>query len=64
MDKILDWSKQFSGKKRQEDVNLQDMLEDLRKNLRKELGLQPINRKIRYVKFYLQSEIEKKNAMQ
>ncbi len=59
VDKVLAWSGQFAGKDQQKDVNLQDLLEDLRSNLRKELGLDPIKKKIRHVKFTLSSDAQK-----
>ena len=59
VDKVLAWSEQFSKTGTQKDVNLQDLLEDLRKSLRSELGLLPIQRKIRHVKFKLASDAEK-----
>ena len=51
VDKVLAWSDQFSKKRVQKDLNLQDLLEDLRSNLRNELALEKIERKIRHVKF-------------
>ncbi len=59
VDKILAWSSQFSGKKSQKDVNLQDVLEDLRSSLRQDLGLPKIDKKIRHVKFTLASDAKK-----
>ena len=56
VDKVLTWSSQFSDGSIQKDVNLQDLLEDLRVSLRKELGLKRIDKKIRHVKFTLASE--------
>ena len=56
VDKVLVWSRRFSEGETQKDVNLQDLLEDLRMNLRSELGLQKIDKKIRHVKFSLASE--------
>lgn len=56
VDKVLAWSRQFSVGETQKDVNLQDLLEDLRTNLRSELGLQKIDRKIHHIKFTLASE--------
>ena len=61
VDKVLAWSNQFSETGTHEDVNLQDLLEDLRQNLRKELGLSEINKKIRHVKFNLASEADKES---
>ena len=58
-EKVLAWSSQFTGEKTHENVNLQDLLEDLRSSLRKELGLEQINKKIRHVKFSLASETKK-----
>lgn len=62
VDKVLAWSDQFKGKERQKDVNLQDLLEDLRASLRKELGLRPIDKKITHVKFTLASEAKKEQS--
>lgn len=59
VEKVLAWSSRFSKTGTQKDVNLQDLLEDLRKNLRKELGLNEINKKIHHVKFTLASESNK-----
>lgn len=56
VDKVLAWSSQFADGETQENVNLQDLLEDLRGSLRNDLGLQKIDRKIRHVKFTLASE--------
>lgn len=56
VDKVLAWSGQFADGETQENVNLQDLLEDLRGSLRNDLGLQKIDRKIRHVKFTLASE--------
>ncbi len=57
VDKVLAWSNQFSDGSTQQDVNLQDLLEDLRVSLREELGLEKIDKKIRHVKFTLASEV-------
>jgi len=62
VDKVLAWSSQFAKVGVQKDVNLQDLLEDLRQNLRKELGLSAIDKKIRHVKFTLASEQGKESA--
>jgi len=59
VDKVLAWSSQFAKTGTQKDVNLQDLLEDLRTSLRQDLGLRPIDRKIRHVKFTLASDAEK-----
>ncbi len=61
VDKVLAWSNQFSETGTHEDVNLQDLLEDLRQNLRKEQGLNEINKRIRHVKFTLASEADKES---
>ena len=60
VEKVLTWSSQFSKTGTQKDVNLQDLLEDLRTSLRSELGLRGINRKIRHVKFTIASDEKKK----
>lgn len=60
VDKVIAWSSHFSQTGTQKDLNLQDLLEDLRKNLRKELGLREIHKKIRHVKFSLASETNEK----
>jgi len=57
--KLMAWSDQFYGKEHLKDVDLQDLLEDLRASLREELGLEPIAQKIRHVRFNLASEVEK-----
>jgi len=62
VDKVLAWSSQFAKTGTQKDVNLQDLLEDLRQNLRKELGLSDIDKKIRHVKFTLASEANKESG--
>ena len=59
VDKVLIWSSQFSKTGTQKDVNLQDLLEDLRSSLRRELGLREINKQIRHVKFTLASDAKK-----
>lgn len=59
VDKVIDWSRQISKSGTLKDLNLQDLLEDLRSNLRKELGLRRIEKKIRHVKFTLASEARK-----
>ncbi len=59
VDKVLSWSSQFSKTGIQKDVNLQNLLEDLRSSLRSELGLRNLNRKIRHVKFTLASDAKK-----
>jgi len=59
VDKVLLWSSKFSEDGVQKDVNLQDLLEDLRSNLRKELGLLKIDKKIHHVKFTLASDADK-----
>ncbi len=59
VDKVLSWSSQFSKVGIQKDVNLQDLLEDLRTSLRRELGLPKIDQKIRHVKFTLASDAKK-----
>lgn len=56
VDKVLSWADQFSETGTQTNVDLQDLLEDLRSNLRKELGLLKISKKIRHVKFTLASD--------
>ncbi len=58
VEKVIAWSGQFKDQGIQKDVNLQDLLEDLRTSLRKELGLLPIEQQIRHVKFSLASEVE------
>jgi len=62
VDKILAWSSQFTKAGTQKDVNLQDVLEDLRSSLRKDLGLPKIDKKIRHVKFTLASDVKEKPA--
>jgi hypothetical protein len=63
VDKVLAWSSQFSKSGTQKDVNLQDLLEDLRSSLRRELGLRKIDKGIRHVKFTLASDAkESSNA--
>ena len=57
VEKVLAWSAQFVGEKAHENVNLQDLLEDLRSSLRRELGLEEIRQNIRHVKFTLASEV-------
>ncbi len=59
VDKVLSWSSQFSKTGTQKDVNLQDLLEDLRSSLRRELGLRKINKRIHHVKFTLASDAKK-----
>ncbi len=56
VDKVLAWSSQFSKAGTQKDVNLQNLLEDLRSNLRSELGLHKIDEKIHHIKFTLASD--------
>jgi len=62
VDKVLAWSSLFAKTGTQKDVNLQDLLEDLRASLRQDLGLRPIDRKIRHVKFTLASDAGKPSA--
>lgn len=64
VDKVLTWSSQFSKTGTQENVNLQDLLEDLRANLRKELGLGQVEEKIHHVKFSIASESQGKSKNQ
>ena len=59
VDKVLIWSSQFSDTGTQKDINLQDLLEDLRSSLRRELGLRKINKRIHHVKFTLASDAKK-----
>ena len=64
VDKLLSWSGQFSEKGIHKDINLQDLLEDLRSNLRKELGLTKIDTEIRHIKFTLASEAKERAESQ
>jgi len=59
VDKMLSWLNNFSKTGVQENVNMQDLLEDLRASLRKELGLRRIVKQIRHVKFNLASDAKK-----
>jgi hypothetical protein len=59
VEKVLSWSSQFAKTGVHKDVNLQDLLEDLRSSLRSDLGLPRIESKIRHIRFSLASDSKK-----